>query len=184
MLVFMLCGCGSIRFSQLAPEAENFHPQAISLLSIDVGGHEEARETVDRVITGALTERKWFKRVLSAEMFQSLLKDNEALRKATSDYLAKLKAVNFSDSELSRKIGELALIDAFLLVNVDYWYYTKEAGKDVAKVGLGMKMINAKTGVLIWKAGHHLAPDYVFLKPELSSIASDVAKQMIRVMPH
>jgi len=182
--LLLLCGCGSIRFSQAAPEAKDFHPQSVALLSLDMGGREEVREALDRIIAGELTDRKWFRKVLSDQTVHGLLRDNEALRKATSEYLAKLKAVNFSDSELSGKIGELAGIDAFLFVNVDYWYYTKEADKNLAKVGLGMKMINAKTGALIWKAVHHLAPDYVFLKPELNAVAGDVVKQMVGVMPH
>ncbi|HLE19000.1 MAG TPA: hypothetical protein VI728_12035 [Syntrophales bacterium] len=182
--LLLLCGCGGIRFSQVAPEAKDFHPQSIALLSLDMGGREEVREALDQIITGELTDRKWFRSVLSAKIVNGLLRDNEALRKATSEYLAKLTAVNFSDGELSGKIGKLAGIDAFLFVNVDYWYYTKEADKNLAKVGLGMKMINAKTGALIWKAVHHLAPDYHFLKPELNAVARDVVKQMVGVMPH
>lgn len=182
--LLLLCGCGDIRFSQVIPEAKDFHPQSIALLSLDMGGREEVREALDQIITGELTDRKWFRSVLSAKTVHGLLRDNEALRKATSEYLAKLQAVNFSDPELSGKIGELAGIDAFLFVNVDYWYYTKEADKNLAKVGLEMKMINAKTGALIWKAMHHLAPDYVFLKPDLNAVAVDVVKQMVGVMPH
>jgi hypothetical protein len=182
--VFMLCACGEIRFSQTAPEARDFHPRTVALLSLEVGGHEEARDVLDRIITGAMTDRGWFQRVVSAQAFQDLLKENDALRTATLEYAAKLKAVNYSDPDLSRKIAELSGIDAFLLVNIDYWYYTKEADKDLAKVGLTMKMMNAGTGVLMWKAGHHLAVDYKFLKPELESVAADVVKQIVRVMPH
>ena len=85
---------------------------------------------------------------------------------------------------MSRKISEEARIDALLLVNIDYWYYTKEEGQNVAKVGLGMRVVAAKTGVLIWKAMHHLSVDYRFSKPELKSVATDVVKQMVGVMPH
>jgi hypothetical protein len=92
--------------------------------------------------------------------------------------------VNFSDPELSKEIGKIAGIDAFILVSVDYWYYTKEVDKNIAKVGLGIKMFDALTGALIWKAGHYLAEDYVFMKPDLSKIAGDVVKQMIGFMPH
>jgi hypothetical protein len=184
LLTFVLCGCGGIRFSQTAPEAGDFHPRSIALLSLDGGGYGESLVTLDRIITGELTDKGWFSNILSFQNIQGRIKEDEAFRKAVSAYLAKLKAVNFSDSELSRKIGDLAKVDAFLLVDVDYWYYTKEADKNLAKVGLGMKMINAGTGSLIWKAGHHLAPDYVFLKPELSAVAGDVVKQMLREMPH
>ena len=184
LLVFVLCGCGGIRFSQTAPEAVDFHPRSIALLSLDGRGYEESLAALDRIITGELTDKGWFSNVLSFQNIQGRIKDDKAFHKAVSGYLAKLKAVNFSDSELSRKIGELAKVDAFLLVDVDYWYYMKEADKNVAKVGLGMRMINAGTGALIWKAAHHLAPDYVFLKPELIAVAGDVVKQMVGAMPH
>jgi len=184
LLIFLLYGCAGIRFVQVAPEAQDFHPRSVAILALDMGGHEEAREVLDRIVTAELTAKKWFDPVVSAEALQSLLRKNEDLRKSVADYLGKLKAVNFSDSDLSRKIGKLAKVDAFLLVNVDYWYYTKEADKNVAKVGLGMKMINAETGVMVWKGGHDLAPEYMFLKPELASVARDVVKPMVRQLPH
>jgi hypothetical protein len=183
LLILLLGGCSGIRFSQTAPEAEGFHPQSVALLALDVVGFEEAREVLDRIIAGELTDEKRFKSFLSYQQMQRLLQENEPLRKATTAYLTKLKAVNFSDSDLSKKIGDLAGVEAFLLVSVDYWYYTQEADKNVAKVGLGMKLINAATGTVTWKAGHDLAPKYVFMKPELGDVARDVVRQMFRVMP-
>lgn len=183
LLILLLVGCGGIRFSHTDPEAEGFHPQAVALLALDVTGSEESREALDRIIAGELVEGSRFKSFFSNQQVQILLRENEPLRKATTAYLAKLKAVNFSDSDLSKKIGELAGFDAFLLVNVDYWYYTQEGDKNVAKVGLGMKLINAATGAVTWKAGHDLAEKYVFIKPELSKVARDVVRQMFRAMP-
>lgn len=183
LLIVLLSGCGGIRFSQTAPEAEGFRPHSLALLALDVVGFEESREVLDRIIAGELANEKRFKSILSYQKIQSLLQENESLRKTTNAYLAKLNAVNFSDSDLSKKIGELAGVDALLLINVDYWYYTQEADKNVAKVGLGMKLINASTGAMIWKAGHDLAQKYVVFKPELSDVARDVVRQMLRAMP-
>jgi hypothetical protein len=183
LLILLLGGCGGIRFSQTAPEAESFHPQALAVLTLDVVGFEEAREALDRIIAGELANEKRLKSFLSYQQMQRLLQENEPLRKTTTAYLTKLKAVNFSDSDLSKKIGELAGVDAFLLVSVDYWYYTQEADKNVAKVGLGMKLINAVTGAVTWKGGHDLTENYVFMKPALSGVARDVVRQMFRAMP-
>jgi hypothetical protein len=183
LLTLLLGGCGGIRFSQTTPEAEGFHPQSVAVLALDVVGSEESREVLDRTVAGELADEKRFQRIVSFQMMQRLLQENESLRKVTTAYVAKLKAVNFSDSDLSKKIGELAGVDAFLLINVDYWYYTKEADKNVAKVGLGMKLISAANGAVIWKGGHDLAPNYVVFKPELSDVARDVVRQMFRVMP-
>ena len=182
LLILLLGGCSGIRFSQTAPEAEAFHPQSLALLALDVVGFEESREALDQTIVGELADERRFNRILSYQMMRRLLQENGPLRETTAAYLGKLKTVNFSDSDLSKKIGELAGVDAFLLVNVDYWYYTKEADKNVAKVGLGMKLINAATGVVIWKAGHDLVSRYVVFKPELSDVARDVVRQMLRQM--
>jgi hypothetical protein len=184
LLIPVFGGCGGIRFSQVAPEAKDFHPKSVVLLSLDVGGYEDAREVVDGIIASELARKKWFDTVVSAQEFQDKVQGNKDLRKAAEGYLAKLKTVNFSDPELSKEIGKIAGIDAFILVSVDYWYYTKEVDKNIAKVGLGIKMFDALTGALIWKAGHYLSEDYVFMKPDLSKIAGDVVKQMIGFMPH
>ena len=109
---------------------------------------------------------------------------NEELRKAMTDYLLKLRSLTFSDPDLSRKIGELAKVDAFLLISVDLWNYTVENKDKVAKVSIGMKFIEASTGKTMWKAGQHKSESYMLLKPELSKVARSVVSDMIDYMPH
>jgi hypothetical protein len=184
LLLPIFGGCGGIRYSDVTPEAKDFHPRSVAVLSVDTGGFEDARDVVDKIIVSKITGKSWFRNVVSEQKFRMSLESNEDLLKTTADYLAKLKTVNFSDPELSRKIGKMAGIDAFVLVSVDYWYYTKEGDKNIAKVGLGMRMINADTGALIWNAVHYLTADYVIIKPNLTGMAEDVVKQMIRHMPH
>ncbi|MDI6776038.1 MAG: hypothetical protein QMD03_02170 [Syntrophales bacterium] len=184
LLVLMLSGCGGLRYSQVAPEAKDFHPRRIGVLPVDVGTYEEARGVIDQVIAGVLVDKKWFADVVAADTINNQLQSNEELRKVVMDYLAKLKTVNFSDPELSKKIGELSQIDAFLVVNVDYWNYTVENEKKLAKVGIGIKMVEAGTGKIIWKAGHHLSEDYLLFKPALPDVARDLCKKMIGYMPH
>ena len=100
------------------------------------------------------------------------------------DYISKLRAVNFSDPDLSRKLGEMTKVDAFLLVNVDYWNYTKEKDDKVAKVDMGIKMIDAASGKIMWNAGHQEVDDYVLMKPALPDVAKSLVKKMIKEMPH
>ncbi|MCX7634816.1 MAG: hypothetical protein N2Z74_03625 [Syntrophales bacterium] len=183
-VLLMLISCGGIRFSQVDPAAKNFHPRSLAVLPVDVGSYEEARGTVDMIVAGEMAGRKWFHDVVSGEQMKNLLLANEELRKAVMDYTLKLKQVNYSDADLSKKIGQIAKADAFLLVNVDYWLYTKEGGKNVAKVGMGMKLVEAATGKIMWKAGHFLNKEYSFFKPDLKDIARDVVKQMTDEMPH
>jgi len=111
------------------------------------------------------------------------LQSNEELKKIVTDYMAKLKAVNFSDPELSGRIGELCAVDAFLVVSVDYWNYTTENEDKVGKVGLKIKMINAATGKVLWTAGHSKAEKYWLLKPELPNVARALFKEMVADMP-
>ncbi|MBA4396726.1 MAG: hypothetical protein C0394_05000 [Syntrophus sp. (in: bacteria)] len=184
LFLLMILGCGGLRYSQLAPEAKDFRPKKIGLLPADAGTYEEARGVIDDIIAGELVKRKWFQDVVAADTISRQLQANEDLRKAVTEYVAKLKTVNFSDPELSKIIGRIVSVDAFLIVNVDYWQYTMENKDKIAKVGMGVKMIDAGTGVVMWKASHHETETYKWIKPELAKVAKKLAAVMIDEMPH
>jgi hypothetical protein len=176
--------CGSLRFSQLAPEVKDFHPQKIAVFPVDVGNYKEAMGVVEKIVAGVLVEKKWFADVNDAENLNRQILANEELRKAVREYLAKLNTLDFSDPDLSRKISELGKVDAFLLVSVDEWNYAVEKDKKVAKVSLTMKFYEASTGKRMWKAGHNITESYMLIKPDLSKVARDVARDMVKEMPH
>lgn len=185
VLVFlMIMGCGGLRYSQVAPEAKDIHPKRIGVLPVDVGTYEEARGVIDETIAGDLVKRKWFQDVVAADTIGRQFLANEELRKIVLDYVAKLKTVNFSDPELSKKIGAMAQIDAFVVVNLDYWQYTMENKEKLAKVGIGIKMIDVNTGTVLWKASHHENETYMWIKPELAKVAKKLVSVMIDEMPH
>ena len=185
IFVLALAACGGLRFSQAAPEAVNFHPKKIAIFPVEVvGNNEEARGSVEQVVAGVLVEKKWFSDIIDAESLNRQLLANVELRKAMTDYLSKLRTVNFTDPDLSTKIGELAGVDAFLLVSVDIWSYAVEKGDKVAKVSLGMKLYEASSGKLMWKAGHQIADSYMLIKPDLPKVARNVAREMVGYMPH
>jgi hypothetical protein len=188
-MIFVLTtiACSGLRFSQLAPEAKDFHPQKVAVFPVEMLNYEEAkgsREVVEQIVAGSLVEKKWFANIMDTESLNSELLANEELNEAMTEYVSKLKTVNFSDPNLSKKIGELAKVDAFLLVSVDEWDYTVEKDEKVAKVGMTMKLYEASTGKLIWKAGHDITESYMFLKPDLPKVAGDVIRKMIVFMPH
>jgi len=183
ILAVVLVGCGGLRYSQLTPEAKDFHPTRIGVLPVDVGNFEEARGKVDQIIAGALMDKKWFADVVGGDAFKNMLGTNDELRKLVLDYMVKLKTVNFSDPDMSRRIGEIARVDALLIVSVDYWNYMVEGGKKIGRVGFALKMVNASSGAVVWKAGHHITKDYVLLKPSLDGMAKDVINEMIGQMP-
>lgn len=185
--ILLTIGCGGIRYSQVDPAAKNFKPKRILILPAEVGTYEESRGKVEPIIAGNLVERKWFEDIVAGESASNMLNFNEEFRRAVVDYTTKLKMVNYSDPVLSAKIGELAKVDAILLTNVDYWLYTKENNNKLAKVGLSFKLVEAKTGRIMWKAGHHIDYDYTSIfrtKPKLEDIAKDLVKKMFDEMPH
>jgi hypothetical protein len=188
-IIFILTtiGCSGLRFSQLAPEAKDFHPQRVAVFPVEVWNHKamtDSREAVEQIVAGSLIEKKWFPNVMYAENLKKQIQTNGELRKATTDYLSKLRQLDYSDPDLSRKIGELAKIDALLLVSVDDWEYAEDHDKKLAKVSITMELYDVSTGKLMWKAGHNIIEDYVIIKPELLKIAQDVINKMIGYMPH
>lgn len=184
LFLLAVMGCGGLRYSQVAPEAKDFRPKNVGVLPADVGTYEEARGVLDDIVAGELVKRKWFENVAAGHTVSRQYTVNDELRRVVMDYLAKLKAVNFSDPEMSRKIGELVQVDAFLIVNLDYWQYTTEDGDKVAKVGMGLKFIDAASGVIMWKASHHETEKYRWVKPELAKVAKKLTAVMIDEMPH
>ena len=179
--------CSELRFSQLTPEAKDFHPQKVAVFPVEMLNYEEtkgARGVAEQIVAGSLVEKKWFANVMDTESLNSKLLANEELNKAMTEYLSKLQTVNFSDPDLSKKIGELAKVDAFLLVSVDAWDYTVEKDEKVAKVSMTMKLYESSTGKLMWKVGHDITESYMFFKPDLPKVARDVTREMIVCMPH
>jgi hypothetical protein len=184
LFLLAITGCGGLRYSQVAPEAKDYRPKRVGVLPDDVGTYEEARGVLDGIIAGDLVKRKWFEDVVAADTISRQFTVSDELRKVVVDYLAKLRTVNFSDPEMSQKIGELVQVDAFLVVNLDYWQYTVEHGDRLAKVGMGLKLIDAGTGIVMWKASHHETEKYRWVKPELAKVAKKLSAMMIDEMPH
>ncbi len=184
LLALALFGCGSLLYSQTAPEARNFHPQRIGILPVDVGPFEEARGVVDDIIAAELVKRKWFDSVIAADAFRRGFESGDELKKALFDYLAKLKALSFSDPELSRRIGDLIQADALLVARVDFWQYTTDGRDKFAKVGMGIDLVDTRSGRIVWTASHHILEDYWILKPELPGVAKKLTAMMIGKMPH
>lgn len=184
LLLLGLLGCGGLRYSQVSPEAKDFHPRGIALLPADTTAFPEAKGIVDRIFAEALGERKWFADIVGGEEIGRRLESDPELRQAVTGYLAKLANVNFSDPDLSGRIGALTRTEAFLLIRVDYWNYTTENDNKVGKVSLSVTMIEAKTGKTIWNAVHNRASEYLIIKPELSDVAGALIREMIGYLPH
>jgi hypothetical protein len=186
VLLLGILGCGGLglRYSEVSPEARDFHPRRIAVLPSDSRTFAEARGDIDRLFAEVLSERKWFADVLGGEAVGRRMESDEVFRQVVTDYLAKLANVSFSDPALSGRFGELTGAEAFLLVRVDYWNYTTENDKKVAKVSLTITLVEAKTGKIIWTAGHHKISEFVIIRPELPDMARGLIREMIGYMPH
>lgn len=185
--VLVVIGCSGLRFSQMAPEANEFHPQKLVIFPLEMvrpEGTKEVKAEVEKNIEGALIEKKWFSSVLGTGSFNSQLSVNEELNKAMNEYLSKLQTVNFSDPDLSKKIGKLFDVDAFLMVSIDSWDYIVVKDDKMAFVGMTMRLYEASTGKLMWKAGYDIKEKYMLIKPDLTKVARDVTRKLITYMPH
>jgi hypothetical protein len=179
--------CSELRFSQPAPEAKDFHPQKVAVFPVEMINSEEtkgAKSVMEQIVADSFIEKKWLPNIMDTASLNKQLLANKELNEAMAEYLSKLRTVNFSDPDLSKKIGELTKIDAFLLVSLDVWDYTVEKEKNMANVGMNMSLYEASTGKLIWKAGHAITESYIFIMPDLSKVARDVTREMIVCMPH
>ena len=184
ILLLGLLGCGGLRYSQVAPEAKDFHPQRIAVLPADTTAFPEAKASIDRVFAEVLAEQKGFTDIVGGEAIGRRLETDAEFRQTVTEYLAKLQKVSYSDPELSSRIGALTRTEALLLVQVDYWKYTTEDDTKMGKVGISITMIEAKTGKTIWRAVHNRASDYMIIKPDLPDVARGLIREMIGQMPH
>lgn len=179
-----ILGCEGLRFSEISPDARDFHPRRIAVMPADTTAFPDAKGVVDRLFAEALIERQWFSDVVGGEAVGRRLESDETFRKVVEGYLAKRANVSYSDPELSGRIGELTGTEAFLLVRVDYWNYATENNNKLAKVSLSIAMIEAKTGKALWRASHQKISEYVIIKPDLPDVARDLIREMIGYMPH
>lgn len=182
--VWLVAGCGDLRSVQMADEAKDFHPRSIGVLPADVGIYKDAAGHMDGIITDVLVRTKWFQTVVGGEEIRKRIEANEELKKSVDIYLAKLRELNYSDPELCKVISELCGIEAILIPTVDVWEYTMLGGDKIARVGISMKLVDAKTGKTMWRAGHLVSEEYRFLKPELTSMGRSMVRKMIDQMPH
>jgi hypothetical protein len=183
VLLTGILGCGGLRYSDVSPEARDFHPRRIAVLPADSAAFPEAKGDIDRLFSEALSERKWFDGVIGGEAISRRMGSDQGFRQVVTDYLAKLASVSFSDPALSGRFGEMTGAEAFFLVRVDYWNHTTENDKKIGKVSLSVRFIEARTGKTLWTAFHHRISDYLILKPDLPDVAKDLIREMIGHMP-
>lgn len=182
ILVVASIGCDAARYGRVAPDGQEFARGRLGIFPAEVGRNEEARETIEKTLTELMKDRKTFQEVLNPPVLINDSKTGEK-QQLVSEYMRKLLILNFSDPEMSKGIGEALGLDALLFSRVEYWGYSKDKDKDIAKIGMGLILIEAKTGAVLWRAVQYQTREFLLIKPALTEVTRDLLKRMINEMP-
>lgn len=181
----LLFSCSSINFNEESPLAKDFKPRAVIILpSIKMPeGVDFDAERLARLIYDKLIDMKKFDHVVEPKDAQSILGQNQELQVNMLNYINKLRTLNISDAELSKKIGEAYGAQALIIVEASKWGYTKILGEKTAEVSITLKMVDADTGNVVWKASHSEQEEYFLFKPELIDIARGIVHKIMKHLP-
>ncbi|MBI5237119.1 MAG: hypothetical protein HY887_01670 [Deltaproteobacteria bacterium] len=184
VLIAALAGCAGLNFSQMSPEVKDFHPRTIAVLPATIGEHESARDVVEAVVAKKLSESMWYGGVVDAAAVKKMMAESKDLSDNVQNYLQQVNTLGTSDAALTQKFRDGLQVDALFLTYVTAWEYGRMEGNKVAKVGLGIKLVDAATGVIVWKANHELVDEYLAVKPSLDRLSEKLMKRLMKEMPH
>jgi len=181
----LLFSCSSINFNEESPLAKDFKPKAVVILpSIKMPeGVDFDAEKLAKIIYDELIKMKKFDRVVEPKDALATLSANQELQSNMLNYITKLRTLNISDADLSKKIGEAYGVQALIVVEASKWGYTKVLGEKTAEVSITLKMIDAETGNVVWKASHSDQEQYSIFKPELTDMAKDIVHKIMKHLP-
>ncbi len=184
MMLLPLSGCSGLDFSHLSPDAASFHPKRIAVFPETVGTHESARDVVKGTIKKILNEKGWYDDIVDTGRIKNKSQHPSELSKQLHVYIEQVNSLGRIDPEISRELGRALKADAFFLSDVTSWGYGRLEGNKVCRVALGVKLIDAENGTVIWKANHELIEDYWVIKPTLNDVADELLTKIIKEMPH
>ena len=183
LFAVILSGCAGVNFSQVNPEAKDFHPKTIAVMPATVGEYESSRDIIEQVISSSLLKTGYFENVVDSTSIKTQVAGSTELANDVSSFIQKLNTIGVSDTEAVSRIKTTVNTEALFLTYVTSWGYGRSEGNKVARVGLGVKLINAANGQLVWKANHEVTEDYTIIKPDLDDMAKDVMRVLIKEMP-
>lgn len=185
MVMLTMTGCASINYNEIAPNARTFQPKvAVVLPAIKMpeGVEQEVDKVVEAIYNAAVATKR-FDRVMDPMDARFQMFNNRELQDAVMSYTAKLRSLGVSDRESCRKIGEIYQVDTIIVGDVGKWGHIKYADEKAGEVGLAIKMVDAATGSVYWKASHTAKKTYSLFKPDLADMAIDLAKKIFDFMP-
>lgn len=180
--LLVLTGCGGLQEVWEGPSAATFKPKTVAVLPSMVGGYEGAREASQQVLVSALGKTRRYETVISPDQVNGAFAAKEA-SDLLAAYYSKLDTTGQSDPGMAIKLGQLVQADALLIPKVNNWEYGRAEGDSFGKVGLGLRLVDASNGALVWKARHDKVKSYMVFKPALKDIAEDLAQTMVKQMP-
>jgi hypothetical protein len=183
MAMLTLAGCGGLQDMWEGPAAQSFKAKSIAILPPDVGIYDGAREEVQEILVAVLSKDGRYDKVLPHEQVIDTFQTNKEAFDALVALNAKLQTTGQPDKEAAQKIGKALGADALLVVRVNAWEYVRKEGDNLAKIGLGLRLIDTSNGALIWRARHERASSYMFFRPPLKDVARDLAEEMARHLP-
>ena len=184
VLAFGFVGCAGLNFSQLSPDAEDFHPRTIAVLPVTVGEFEPSRDVIGAVVSRRLVESLWYDNVVDEESVKGQIINSDELAGEIGKFMEKLNALGVCDPALAARLRDALHADALILTHVTSWGHGRVEGEKVARVGLGLKLVDASRGSIMWKANHQLVEDYWMIKPKLSETADELMGLLLEEMPH
>ena len=185
MVILTMTGCASINYNEIAPNARTFKPKvAVVLPAIKMpeGVEQEVDKVVEAIYNAAVATKR-FDRIMDPMDARFQMFNNRELQDAVMSYTAKLRSLGVSDRESCRKIGEIYQVDTIIVGDVGKWGYIKYANEKAGEVGLAIKMVDAATGSVYWKASHTAKKTYSLFKPDLADMAIDLAIKIFDFMP-
>lgn len=185
-LSLFVVGCGGLNYNQVAPNAGSFHPKAVVVLPVKMPeGMETEGELMGNIVADSVTNLKRFDTVIDPSIARSQMAaaENKELSDSVTGYLSKLFITGVSDKELSTKIGAVYHVDTIFVPEIGQWHYVNYGGNKFGEVTFSLKMIDAKTGVVIWRAGHTAQEKYTFFKPNLEKMGRNLIKEVFSYIP-
>src|SRR4029079_6519937 len=145
--------------------------------------YDNAREDIQGVLSEALNKTAKIERVVAPENVTDIFQASTASCDALVFSFSRLEMTGQSDKVSAVKLGKALNVDSFLVVRVNSWQYMRKEGDNVGHVGVSLRLVDATTGITVWKARHERSSSYMFYRPNLKDVAKELADEMIKAMP-